>query len=159
MRYLPGLAAALAGFWFLLSGQGSPLFIGLAVVSVGLVLTLTARLSILDRDASPYHRSFHLAGYIGWLIVEIVKAHAAFIAVMFRPKHTIDPVLLTVRTTARTDLAKALFASSVTLTPGTLTLDTGGDKVRVHALTREQSQLSCLADMDRRAVRAADRKT
>lgn len=158
MSYLPGLLAALAAFWFLLSGQSAPLFLALGAASIVLTLALAARLGIIGRDASPYHRAVQLAIYAGWLMIEIVKANAAVIMRIIGPRHAIDPVLITVRTTARTDLGKALFANSITLTPGTVTADIDGDALRVHALVRENSPPSSFADMDRKAAAAADGK-
>ncbi len=156
MIYLPGLVTALAAFWFALSGQTAPLFIALGVVSLLVVLALSVRLKIIDRDASPYHRVPQLLLYLGWLIVEIVKANIAVIVKILAPKHAIDPVIVRMRTTARTDLGKALFANSITLTPGTVTMDVDGDRLVVHALVRENAQPSGFAQMDSKAARTAD---
>lgn len=158
MSYLPGLLTALAAFWFLLSGQTAPLFIALGVLSVMLTLILAARLKIIGRDASPYHRIVQLLVYFGWLVVEIVKANIAVIVRIVGPRHAIDPVLVTVKTTAKTDLGKALFANSITLTPGTVTADVDGDTLKVHALVRENSSPASFAGMDRKAAAAADGK-
>ena len=64
--------------------------------------------------------------------------------------------MVNVATTARTDLGKAMFANSITLTPGTVTVDVDGDRLRVHALVREASPAGSFAKMDRRAAAAAD---
>lgn len=156
MTYLPGLVIALALLWFGLSGETSPFFIGLAVVAVVLTLMLSARLKVIGRDASPYHRAPQLLLYTGWLVVEIVKANVAVIVRVLGPRHAIDPAVVRLRTLARTDLGRALFANSITLTPGTVTMDVEGDKVLVHALVRENASVASFEPMDRRAARAAD---
>jgi multicomponent Na+:H+ antiporter subunit E len=156
MIYLPGLVLALAVLWFALSGQTSPFFIGLGVVSVLLTLWLAGRLRIIDRNASPYYRLPQMLVYLGWLIVEVVKANIAVIARVLGPRHAIDPAVVRLRTRARTDLGKALFANSITLTPGTVTIDVQGDKVMVHALVREKASVASFEPMDRRAAAAAD---
>ncbi|MDP3492825.1 MAG: Na+/H+ antiporter subunit E [Hyphomonadaceae bacterium] len=156
MIYIPGLLLALATFWFALSGETSPLFLMLGVLSVLLTLWLVARLKIIDRDSSPYHRAPNMLLYCGWLLVEIVKANAAVIRRIIGPSHAIDPVMVNVTTTARTDLGRALFANSITLTPGTVTVDVDGDKLKVHALVRETSAATSFAPMDRKAASAAD---
>ena len=156
MMYLPGLLIALALLWFGLSGETSPFFIGLAVIAVVLTLLLSARLKVIDRNASPYHRAPQLLLYMGWLVVEIVKANVAVIVRVLGPRHAIDPAVVRLRTRARTDLGKALFANSITLTPGTVTVDVDGDKVLVHALVRENASVASFEPMDRRAARAAD---
>jgi len=156
MIYLPGLVLALAVLWFALSGQTSPFFIGLGVVSVLLTLWLAGRLRIIDRNASPFYRLPQMLVYLGWLIVEVVKANIAVIARVLGPRHAIDPAVVRLRTRARTDLGKALFANSITLTPGTVTIDVQGDKVMVHALVRERASVASFEPMDRRAAAAAD---
>ena len=94
--------------------------------------------------------------YLPWLIVQVVKANVAVIARVLGPHHAIDPAVVRMRTSARTDLARALFANSVTLTPGTVTIGVEGDKVMVHALVREKASIASFEPMDRRAAAAAD---
>lgn len=156
MPYLPGLVIALAALWFALSAETSPFFVGLAALSVLLTLSLAARLRIIGRDASPYHRIFQFLLYAPWLAVQVVKANLAVIARVLGPRHAIDPALVRVPTTARTDLGRALFANSITLTPGTVTVDVEGDRLIVHALVRENASAASFEPMDRRAAAAAD---
>lgn len=156
MTYLPGLIVALAAFWFALSGQTSPFFLGLAGVAVVLTLVLSARLKIIGRDTSPYHRVPQMLLYAPWLLVQIVKANVAVIARVLGSRHAIDPAMVAVQTMARTDLGKALFANSITLTPGTVTVDVEGDALKVHALVRENATPASFEPMDRRAAAAAD---
>lgn len=156
MRYLPGLAAALAVLWFVLSGETAPLFLALGALSVAASLWLAMRLGILDRNASPYHRALQHLVYVGWLMVEVVKANISVILTVLGPRNAIDPAIVRVRTSARTDLGRALFANSITLTPGTVTLDLDGDKVVVHALVRESAPAHSFTQMDRNAAKAAD---
>ncbi len=156
MAYLPGLAVTLALLWFALSGETAPVFLALGAVSVISALWLAARLRIIDRDASPYHRAVHLIIYLFWLMVQIVKANIGVISRILGPQQAIDPVMVRVRSTARTDLGRALFANSITLTPGTVTADIAGDQLVVHALVRESAPAHSFARMDRNAVKAAD---
>lgn len=158
MTYLPGLAIALAALWFALSGETSPMFLMLGAISVLAALWLAARLRIIGRDASPYHRTAQLLVYLVGLLVQIVAANFAVIARILGPRHAIDPVMVKVDTRAKTDLGRALFANSITLTPGTVTVDIEGDKLLVHALVRESSPVSSFAPVDRAAARAADGK-
>ena len=156
MSYLSGLLVALAAFWFALSGQTSPFFIGLGVLSILLTLWLAGRLRIIGRDASPYHRILQLLRYAPWLMLQIVKANVAVVARVLDSRHAIDPALVKLRASARSDFGKALFANSITLTPGTVTVDVNGDKVLVHALVRDTAGVASFEAMDRRAAAAAD---
>jgi multisubunit Na+/H+ antiporter MnhE subunit len=51
-------------------------------------------------------------------------------------------------------MALALFANSITLTPGTVTVETGADFL-VHALHEERARPASFAAMNRLAARAA----
>ena len=110
----------------------------------------------IGRDASPYHRVMRSLPYAAWLLGQIVKSNIAVIARVLGPRQAIDPAMVTVKTKARTELGKALFANSITLTPGTVTVDVDGDELKVHALVRESAAPASFESMDRRAVRAAD---
>jgi multicomponent Na+:H+ antiporter subunit E len=155
MSYLPGLLVALAALWFALSGETAPIFLLLAGLSVLCVLWLAGRLRIIDRDASPYHRLMQLSLYLTWLMGQIVKANIAVIAKVLGPRHAIDPALVRLKTTTKSDLGRALFANSITLTPGTVTVDVEGDMLVVHALVRQAATVHSFAPMDRNAAWAA----
>jgi multicomponent Na+:H+ antiporter subunit E len=154
--YLPGLIVALGALWFALSGETSPLFLFLAAASVLVTLWLCARLRIIGRDASPYHRVIQVLIYFGWLAVEIVKANISVIVRVLGPSHAINPDVVRIRTNVKSDLGRALFANSITLTPGTVTLDTDGDILVVHTLVREHGRAENFIGMDRGSSRAAD---
>jgi len=156
MTYLPGLVLALGAVWFALSGETSPQFIVLAVVSVLLSVLVAVRFRILGRESSPYHRAPQLALYFGWLMGEIIKSNVTVIARVLGPRNAIDPAMVSVRTRATSDLGKALFANSITLTPGTVTVDVDGNRVKVHALVRENASVDSFAKADRKAAAAAD---
>lgn len=156
MTYLPGLVVVLSAVWFALSGQTSPQFIVLAVVSVLLSVLVAARFQIIGRDASPYHRAPQMLLYVGWLLVEIVKANVGVIARVLGPRSAIDPAMVSLRTRAKSEFGKALFANSITLTPGTVTVDVERDRVKVHALVRQKASVESFAEMDRKAAAAAD---
>src|SRR5262245_25315912 len=98
MTYVPGLALALAALWFSLSGETAPLFLGLGALSVIFVLWLCARLGVIDRNASPYHRLAQLLIYLAWLIVQIVRANLSVVARVLSPGRAIDPAIVRLRT-------------------------------------------------------------
>jgi multicomponent Na+:H+ antiporter subunit E len=158
MTYAFGLLVALTAFWFVLSGETSPFFLGLAGASVLAALWLSARLKLIDREASPYHRAPQLLAYLAWLIGQIVKSNVAVVSHVLGPKHAIDPAMVEVKTTAQSRLGKALFANSITLTPGTVTVEVEGSTLKVHALVRENASAESFAPMDRKAALAVDGK-
>lgn len=156
MTYALGLCAALIGFWFVLSGQTSPFFLSVATISIVATLWISARLKVIDRDGAPYHRAPQLMIYLGWLMGEIVKSNIAVIRRVVGPAHAIDPAMVEVQSSSRSSLGRALFANSITLTPGTVTVDVIGQTLKVHALVRQSASVDSFSEMDRRSARTAD---
>lgn len=159
MGYVVGLTAVLTALWLGLSGYfDKPILLFFGVVSVTLSVVLTARMGILDRDASPYLRFHRILAYLPWLVGEILKANAKVLRACLAANLDIRPTLVKVKTGCRSDLAKTIFANSITLTPGTVTVDVDGDMLLVHGLYEEDSQPEAFEEMDRRVVDAVDGK-
>ncbi len=156
MGYLVGLIVALSALWFGLSGHTSTLLLSLGGVSILLSTILAYRFDILDREGSPYGRLLQLMVYWAWLVIEIFKANWVVIKACLRSELDINPALVKVKTSCESDLAKTVFANSITLTPGTISVTIEGDKILVHALYEEQAQPEAFAEMDRRSRIASD---
>lgn len=156
MAYLIGLATLLSALWLALSGHYTPLLLCFGAVSVLLCVILATRLNLLDREAVPYFRLPVYLSYWAWLVVEIAKANIVVIRACLRADLDIHPALVKVATTCRTDLAKTVFANSITLTPGTVTLEVEGDWMLVHALYEDMAQPEDFIEMDRRSAAAVD---
>ena len=61
--------------------------------------------------------------------------------------------MITVTATQRTELGRVILANSITLTPGTVSVDMQGDKISVHALHFEGAEEDLSGEMDRRVCR------
>ena len=158
MAYFLGLVLALAGFWLSMSGHSEPLILALGGVSVLLCCILAYRLDIIDREGSPYVRLLGFIAYFPWLMNEIIKANITVIRACLKADLDIAPALVKVKTVCKSDLAKVTFANSITLTPGTVTVEIEGDKLLVHGIYEQDAQPEAFAEMDRRSARAADGK-
>lgn len=156
MAYLIGLATLLSALWLAFSGHYEPRMLTFGAVSVVICLVLTTRLGLMDREASPYLRLPVYLSYWFWLMIEILKANVVVIRACLRAELDVHPALVKVATTCRTDLAKTVFANSITLTPGTVTLEVEGEWMLVHALYEDQAQPEDFIEMDRRSAAAAD---
>ena len=75
--------------------------------------------------------------YFVRLFIEIFKANIGVLKVIVTGKT--DPYIRTIQTPLKTKLARLLLANSITLTPGTVTVQLEGDKLTVHCLTREMA--------------------
>ena len=144
--------------WFSLSGHYTPLLLTFGGVSCLICLILAVRLDIIDRESSPYLRLPIFLRYWVWLYIEVIKANWLVIRACLRADLDINPALVKIATTCRSDLAKTIFANSITLTPGTITLEVEGDKMLVHALYEDHAQPGDFTEMDRRSALTADGK-
>ncbi|GAB5457225.1 MAG: Na+/H+ antiporter subunit E [Henriciella sp.] len=154
--YFLGLIVVLGSLWLGLSGHYTPLILTLGGISVVLSALLAYRFDILDREASPYGRLLALMVYWVWLVVEIFKANWLVIKACLRSELDINPALVKVKTGCETDLARTVFANSITLTPGTVSVVIEGNKILVHALYEEHAQPEAFTEMDRRSRLASD---
>lgn len=151
-----GLILALSLFWLGLSGHYTPLLLSLGAASILVTLVLSGRLGIIDREGAPYFTVFGVLFYLPWLLKEILKANISVIKACLRADLNINPALVKVKTVCETDLAKTLFANSITLTPGTVTIEVEQGRMLVHALFEEDAGPEAFADMDGRSARAID---
>ena len=145
------LGCVLYLLWLGMSGLYKPLLLILAALSVSLVVAIIARLGILDTEGVPLLVRFRrMALYMFWLIWEVLKADWAVTKVILGAKPDLGQRLLRVPATTRTDLGKVVYANSITLTPGTITVETEGDTFIVHALNDEAADLAALRFMNDR---------
>jgi multicomponent Na+:H+ antiporter subunit E len=141
-RQTVALFLILALFWLLLSGRiGIPYFISLSV-SVGIVLRMNP-----ERPFSGLHPArgggmsglvrggAYLLKYLIWLVWNMVKANLQVAWIILHPTLPVDPMFLVFRTTLSDDLSRVLLANSITLTPGTVTVDLKDDQFLVHVLS------------------------
>ena len=77
-------------------------------------------------------RMVFFAIYAVVLFVEIIKANFDVAYRVLHPKLPIKPGIVIIKTGLKQDFAKMLLANSITLTPGTFTLDVLGDKLLIH---------------------------
>lgn len=127
-------------FWFMLSGHTETLLIVLGILSSLLTIYLSHRMNIIDRESYPFHLSSRLLRYYPYLAKEIILANIDVIKRILKPGNSISPQVFTVPAAKKTDLSKVVYANSITLTPGTVTLDLSGDEIKIHALSKEAAE-------------------
>jgi multicomponent Na+:H+ antiporter subunit E len=152
MVHVVGLGASLLAFWLLMSGIYTPLIISLGIASILLVLYIAHRMDLYDHETFPYHLKGRVFGYWSWLAKEIFKANIDVAKIVMSPKMPISPRMVRVKATQKTDLGLVIFANSITLTPGTVTVDIEGDEMIVHALSQELADGVLNGDMDARVT-------
>lgn len=153
MAHAFSLGLVLFVTWLLLSGMYDvPLLVGLGIISVIFVVYLSRRMGVLDREAHPVHLGSRIFAYWPWLLLEIMKSNVDVARRMFSRTPDISPVLVRLPTRLRSDLGKVVYANSITLTPGTVTVVVEGDSLIVHSLTRDGAESLEAGDMEQRVV-------
>lgn len=136
MRYTTAMAATLALFWVANSGHYSALLLGFGTLSVMLVTWIAHRMDVVDHESLPLHLLRRLPRYFLWLAWQVVLSNIDLARRVWRPGRTTDPVVARVPLPQQTDICRVVYANSINLTPGTLTIDMGDDSLLVHALSR-----------------------
>lgn len=94
----------------------------------------------IKKDIVILKETGYILQYIGLLLWEIVKANMATIRFIMSIKHKNEPVLVSFKTTLKTQTAKTILANSITLTPGTITVSLEENEYVVHCLDKSFSE-------------------
>lgn len=133
MRYFLSLAFILAALWLGISGVYKPVILALGAASVLLVVWLSARMEVVGTEHNPALYSWRLPVYWAWLIGQIVVANVHVARLVLQPQR-IRPRVIRAPVPLNTPVAKVTYANSITLTPGTVTLQLEDDFIEVHAI-------------------------
>ncbi len=130
------LVVTMAVLWMLLSGYFKAQLLILGVMSVALVIYLAHRMGVLTHRGHPiYFRFFHIFKYWAWLAKEILVSNIDVTKRILSRQMPIRPTLRRVTATPKSDMGRAIYANSITLTPGTTAINfTPDGDILVHAL-------------------------
>lgn len=150
-------ALILTAVWFILSGRLDLIYLFWGFISIAFTMWLFNRLrSIPLADHEPYGSTRiiipRLIVYLVWLVGEIIKSGVYVTYVVLHPKMPIQPMLVRFTSKQPNVLARVILGNSITLTPGTITLDIQGDRFVVHALTRDTEEGLVSGDMESRVA-------
>lgn len=80
-----------------------------------------------------------LFAYLFFLLFEILKANIHVAKIVLSPKIRISSAIVSCRTTLTSEMGKSILANSITLTPGTLTMEIKGDRIFIHCMDIEET--------------------
>lgn len=139
----------LFGTWLVLSPKRDLFHLGLGAATAAVVAVLTARLVAQPPALGALHSGHTLLrqmpwhrflGYLPWLASQVVVASLQVAYTVLHPRLPVSPRVVRITAPYPHTLARLTLANSITLTPGTVTLDVEGDTFLVHALTEEGSR-------------------
>jgi len=153
MRHAFALSILLSAFWLVNSGHYTPLLLTFMLVSVASIVALSHYMDMIDGEAQPLNITFTLPIYLLWLAKEVVLANVAVAKCVWRGKKAISPRTMVVTASQKSDLGIVIYANSITLTPGTVSIDLKDNKILVHALNEESAAGLLTGEMDRRVCK------
>jgi multicomponent Na+:H+ antiporter subunit E len=152
------LGVVLYAVWWLLSGHLDPLLLGLGAACSLLVVVIAWRMDVIDHEGHPVQLTWRILLYWPWLVWEIAKANLEVARIIVDPKLPISPEVIRVRASQKSELGQVIYANSITLTPGTVSVDVADNAIDVHCLTRELAAGLQQGEMDRRVARVEERR-
>lgn len=129
------LLFVLFAFWLVFTASLAWHELVLGAVSCALVAAVTV--SLLGRALDPRITPvvlLRLPVFMVRLAWEIIKANYDVAKIILNPRLPIDPRIVEYRTYLPDDLPRTVFSDSITLTPGTVTVELDGNKLNVHCL-------------------------
>jgi len=124
---------AFFGIWIAFTSSLNPqeLFIGFTFSFISAYFYAPHFNSIGLRNLAP-KRVFTLFVYFFVFFWEMIKANLDVAYRVLNPKMPINPGIVEFKTTLKSEVGKLALANSITLTPGTLTMDIIGDRFFIH---------------------------
>ena len=138
--------------WLLLSGIYTGLLLGLGVLSCLVVVAVCRRMKIVDPEGHPIHLIPGLLRYMPWFLWAVIKSNIDVARRILHPRLPIAPRVIRVEASQKTHLGQVIYANSITLTPGTVAVETDEGVIDVHALTGEAAEDVCSGAMDGRVT-------
>ena len=147
-----------SAIWIAFSGHFDFLLLSFGVISVLIVLYTLRRMRIIDETSVKFRiNTFKLVTYCFWLIGEILKSNITVAKTILSPKIKVRQNMFEAPLSPRSEAAQVIFANSITLTPGTITVETEKNSLLVHALNFSDNTEDEIADMGSR-VSKCERK-
>ncbi len=130
------------GIWVLLNGRLTWEIAAFGVLAAGALygFCVAAFGLTIRRDLQMCARAPLFAAYAGLLLWEILRANFAVLWRVLSLRFVPSPVIVTVKPPLRTELARVMYANSITLTPGIITVTLEDGVYRIHCLDERFSR-------------------
>jgi multicomponent Na+:H+ antiporter subunit E len=142
--------------WFLLSGKFDLFHISLGLISCFIVAFFSGDLLFespkLKELAVLWPR---FIGYIPWLLYQVLRSNFHVMYLVFHPRmmELIDPRIIEFNSRLKGDFSRVTFANSITLTPGTITVNvTIYGEFSVHVIDKHSGE-SLPGEMEERIAK------
>jgi len=145
-------AAALVAAWVLWSGMLKPLLLGLGALSCAIAAWIAVRMGYFDSRVFALRFNLRLFRFWSWLLLEIVKSSLEVARVVLAREMRLSTRVVEIDATRLSPTDQVILGNSITLTPGTLTLDATDGRLLVHALNADGAKEIEAGEMLRRVA-------
>jgi len=118
--------------WILLAGTSSQELVFGGITVLLIVLVFFDKLSLLGDISLTPKSIIYLPVYVFVFLWQLLKSNIDVAARVVSPKLPINPGIVKVRTNLISPIGRAVLANSITLTPGTLTVEMKDDFFYIH---------------------------
>lgn len=143
--------------WLAWSGHFSfshPFLFFMGLTSATLVTWLCWRMGLVDGEMTPLHLALPTLRYLPWLAWQVLVSCRDVLVGGAGDLSKLDPEVLTVKADQKTSVGFASYANSITLTPGTLSvnLKSAEREILVHAFSKVTADSLRTGEMNRRVT-------
>ncbi|MEE9386749.1 MAG: Na+/H+ antiporter subunit E [Nannocystaceae bacterium] len=132
------LFVCLYAYYLALSGQfDSPFLMKVGVVCCAATALVAKHMGIVDDESLPFRYWLRTAVYAPWLWWQIVLSNLDVARRVWSPRLPIAPRMFKLPHDLHSVFGMVTYANSITLTPGTVTVEVSGGEFLIHALTKE----------------------
>ncbi len=145
----------LFGLWCVFSGMFDAFHLALGVISCLIITLISGDLFFNSEKITKSHiiNGLRFIKYLPWLIYQIIIANIHVAYLVLHPKMPIEPFVLEYKAKLKKDISKVVFANSIILTPGTITMDITKDNVfLVHCISRKVADDLLTGEMEKRVA-------
>jgi multicomponent Na+:H+ antiporter subunit E len=125
------LFAVLFLCWFVFSGHSEPLYLAIGALSCLITVVVAAKCKIINVP----NVKISIIGYFFWLAGQVIASAWDVTKRVWSPKLHIQPQFVELDNVQNSDIGRTIYGNSITLTPGTVTVDMEKSYLLVHALT------------------------
>ena len=151
-----GWLVILAGVWLLWSGYFKPLLLGLGAFSCLLTVYLAHRTGFFDEPTS-IHVIPRIPLYWFDLFIEIIKSSIEVTRIVLDPKLPISPTVVDMKALPKGAIGQVILGNSITLSPGTITIDIHKGNLKIHCLTKESAKALIEGPTNQRTAELTDK--
>jgi multicomponent Na+:H+ antiporter subunit E len=142
----------LFAFWIPFSAKFDAFHLSLGVLCCAFVAAISHKFIFEDFSREgKLKKAGRFIVYLPWLIYQIILSNIHVVHMVLRPS-LIHPQIVRVKTSLKSDLSMVTLANSITLTPGTITMDIIDGEYYVHALSQKVADDLLTGDMEKRVA-------